>query len=196
MLKIGLTGGIGSGKTYISGVFRELGIPVYNADAEAKRIMENDPAVGRLVQSLLGQESYIEGKLNRKYVSQVVFSDKKKLERLSSIVHPAVRQDFNKWALDHSDQPYVIKEAAILFEAGGAEEMDHIIFVKANTETRIARVVERDQVSEKMVRDRIGNQMDDIEKEKLADFIINNEIGSMILPQIVDLHNVFLKTNS
>jgi len=196
MLKIGLTGGIGSGKTYISDVFRELGIPVYHADAEAKRIMENDPAVGRLVQSLLGPDSYINGKLNRKYIGQVVFSDKKKLEALNSIVHPAVQQDFNKWSLSHSDQPYVVKEAAILFEAGGAEEMDHTIFVKAKIETRIARVVERDQVSEQMVRDRIDKQMDDLEKEKLADFVINNEIGSMILPQIVDLHNKFLKINS
>jgi dephospho-CoA kinase len=196
MLKIGLTGGIGSGKTYISGVFRELGIPVYHADAEAKRIMENDPAVRRLIKSLLGPESYINGKLNREYIGQVVFSDKKKLEALNSIVHPAVQQDFNNWSQDHSEQPYIIKEAAILFEAGGAEEMDHTIFVKANIETRIARVVERDQVSELMVMDRIDKQMDDHEKEKLADFVINNEIGSMILPQIVDLHNKFLKINS
>jgi dephospho-CoA kinase len=196
MLKIGLTGGIGSGKTYISGVFRELGIPVYHADAEAKRIMENDPAVRRLIKSLLGPDSYINGKLNREYIGQVVFSDKKKLEALNSIVHPAVQQDFNNWSQDHSEQPYIIKEAAILFEAGGAEEMDHTIFVKAKIETRIARVVERDQVSELMVMDRIDKQMDDHEKEKLADFVINNEIGSMILPQIVDLHNKFLKINS
>ncbi len=196
MLRIGLTGGIGSGKTYISGIFRELGTPVYNADSEARRIMDTDPEVRRLVQNLLGSEAYNGEGLNSKYVAHVVFSDKEKLQRLNSIVHPVVRQDFNKWTLEYTNQPYVIMEAAILFESGGDRELDHIVFVKANIETRIGRVIERDNVSGEMVRARVVNQMDDAEKEKRADFVIINEIGSMILPQIVDLHNSFSKVNS
>ncbi len=195
MLKIGLTGGIGSGKTLVSSVFKEFNISVYNADTEAKRLMETDPDIIRLIKSLLGPKSYQRGKLNRKYVSEVVFTDKDKLESLNSIVHPAVRREFEKWALGKVSEPYVIEEAAILFESGGAETMDYTIFVKAGINTRINRVVERDHVSPEQVRRRIKHQMDEREKEKLADFIINNEIGSMILPQIVDLHNKFLKLN-
>lgn len=195
MLKVGLTGGIGSGKTLVSSVFKELGISVYNADTEAKRLMETDPDITRLINSFLGPKSYQKGKLNRKFISDVVFSDKVKLETLNSIVHPAVRQDFEKWVLDKANEPYVLKEAAILFESGGAETVDYTIFVKADMNTRIKRVVERDHVSAEQVRRRMNHQMDDQEKEKLADFIINNEIGSMILPQIVDLHNKFFKLN-
>lgn len=195
MLKVGLTGGIGSGKTLISSVFKELGVSVYNADTEAKRLMETDPDITRLIKSLLGSKSYQKGKLNRKFISDEVFSDKVKLESLNSIVHPAVRQDFEKWVLAKTSDPYVIKEAAILFESGGAETVDYTIFVKADMNTRIDRVVERDHVTAEQVRNRMDHQMDDREKEKLADFIINNEIGSMILPQIVDLHKKFLKLN-
>lgn len=195
MFKVGLTGGIGSGKTLVSSVFNELGVSVYNADIEAKRLMETDAGLMRLIKSLLGPKSYQQGKLNRKYISEAVFSEKDKLESLNSIVHPAVRQDFEKWVLGKSGEPYVIKEAAILFESGGAETVDYTIFVKADMNTRINRVVERDHVSDEQVRSRMNHQMNDQEKEKLADFIINNEIGSMILPQIVDLHNKFLKLN-
>jgi dephospho-CoA kinase len=195
MLKIGLTGGIGSGKTLVSSIFRELNVSVYNADTEAKRLMETDQALIRHINSLLGPKSYQRGKLNRKYISEEVFSDKFKLESLNSIVHPAVRHDFEKWLLGRADEPYVIKEAAILFESGGAETVDYTIFVKADVRTRIDRVVERDHVSAEQVLKRMDHQMDDQEKEKLADFLINNEIGSMILPQIVDLHNKFLKLN-
>jgi dephospho-CoA kinase len=193
MLKVGLTGGIGSGKTLVSSVFKQLGVSVYNADTEAKRLMETDPDIAQLIQRLLGRESYKNGKLNRKFISDVVFSDEAILKSLNSIVHPAVHRDFDKWVLDKVSEPYVIKEAAILFEAGGAETVNYTVFVKANMNTRIDRVVERDHVTAEQVRSRMDHQMDDQEKEKLADYIINNEIGSMILPQIVDLHNKFLK---
>ena len=196
MLKIGLTGGIGSGKTTVCSVFRELGVSVYDADIEAKRLMESDAGVVRQITSLLGPNAYITGRLNRSFIAEVVFSDKQKLDVLNAIVHPAVRQDFDKWTLGKTGEPYIIKEAAILFESGGAAAMDYTIFVKATIRTRIDRVVERDQVSPDQVQARIDSQMDDKEKEKLSDFIINNEINSMILPQIVDLHNKFLKLNS
>lgn len=195
MLKIGLTGGIGSGKTLVSSVFKELGISVYNADTEAKRLMEADSGIIRRIKSLLGPQSYQNGKLNRKFISDVVFFDNVKLESLNAIVHPAVRQDFERWVVEKASEPYVIKEAAILFESGGVETLDYTIFVKADMNTRIGRVVERDHVTAGQVRSRMDHQMDDQEKERLADYIINNEIGSMILPQIVDLHNKFLKLN-
>ena len=196
MLKIGLTGGIGSGKTLVGSVFQKLGISIYNADFEAKRVMETDPEIIRLVRSLLGSKAYSNKKLNRSYIGEIVFADEEKLEALNSIVHPAIAQDFNTWAMGRSSEPYVICEAAILFESGIAKMMDYTIFVKAELYTRIDRVVERDHVTADQVRARIDMQMDDTEKEKLADFIINNEINSMILPQIVDLHNKFLKLNS
>ena len=195
MLKIGLTGGIGSGKTTVCSVFRELGVSVYDADREAKRLMESDTGVVRQITSLLGPNAYKKGRLNRSFIGEVVFSDKQKLEALNAIVHPAVRQDFDTWTLGKTSEPYIIKEAAILFESGGASAMDYTIFVKADVKTRISRVVERDQVSPDQVQARIDSQMDDKEKEVLSDFIINNEINSMILSQIVDLHNIFLKLN-
>ncbi|MEX0981993.1 MAG: dephospho-CoA kinase [Bacteroidales bacterium] len=195
MLKIGLTGGIGSGKTTVCSVFRELGVSVYDADSEARRLMESDAEIVRLITSLLGPNAYRKGRLNRIFTAEAVFSDKQRLAALNAIVHPAVQQDFDKWALGKSSEPYVIREAAILFESGGAAAMDYTIFVKAGINTRISRVVERDQVAADQVQARIDSQMNDKEKEDLSDFIINNEINSMILPQIVDLHNKFLKLN-
>ncbi|MEX0986323.1 MAG: dephospho-CoA kinase [Bacteroidales bacterium] len=193
MLKIGLTGGIGSGKTYVSEIFQSLGVAVYAADTEAKRLMESDPAIIDALNKHFGQEVYLEGKLNRSYLGEVVFKDQQALELLNSIVHPVVHNDFERWSADFKEDPYVIEEAAILFESGGAEKMDYTLFVKADLKTRIDRVMKRDGVSEEKVMERINNQMDVLKKEKLADFIIYNENDSMILPQIVDLHMNFLK---
>lgn len=195
MLRIGLTGGIGSGKTTVCSIFRELGVSVYDADREAKRLMESDAGLIKLIRNLLGSNAYYKGRLNRKFIAEMVFYDTEKLEALNAIVHPAVRNDFNKWSMVKSDEPYVIEEAAILFESGGAASMDYTIFVKADKKTRIRRVVERDHVSDEQVRARMDRQMDDKKKEELSDFIINNEINSMILSQIVDLHNKILKLN-
>lgn len=195
MLKIGLTGGIGSGKTVVSNVFRALGVPVYIADYEAKRLMQSDPVIIRSVRKLLGERSYQDGVLNREYIGEYVFKDSEKLAQLNAIVHPAVHADFEQWTKSFEGEPYVIEEAAVLFESGGAERMDYTIFVRAALETRVERVVKRDQATEDRVMDRIRNQMDDDSKEKLADFVIINEIDSMILPQIVDLHHTFLKIN-
>lgn len=193
MLKIGLTGGIGSGKSYVGKIFGEMNIPVYEADREARRLMEKDSAIRDSVVSLFGNKAYEEEKLNNTYIGSIVFNDRIMLDRLNAIVHPAVQDDFLKWAETRADYPYVIEEAAILFESGAAKNMDYIIFVKADLETRIERVMKRDQVSREVVQNRIKNQGGDREKEKLADFIINNDNDSMILPQIVDLHNTFCK---
>jgi len=196
MLKIGLTGGIGSGKTLVASVFRELGAPVYQADKEARRLMETDEAVKRGVKDLFGETAYEDGALNREYLAGKVFSDNNLLEALNSIVHPAVRKDFDKWTRQHATIAYVVEEAAILFETGGNAMMDFTVVVKAEASTRIKRVMQRDRVTEAEVRQRMDRQMNDQEKELLADFVIYNEIDSMILPQIVDLHNTFLKLKS
>jgi dephospho-CoA kinase len=195
MLKIGLTGGIGSGKTLVGSVFRELGAPVYEADKEARRLMESDQAVLNGVIRLFGEAAYASGKLNRTYLAGKVFADDDLLKQLNGIVHPAVRKDFDRWTRQYATRPYVVKEAAILFESGGDAAMDFTVFVKAGEAVRIARVMERDHVTEAEVRKRINKQMDDRRKELLADFVIYNDNDRMILPQIVDLHNKFSKLN-
>ncbi len=196
MLKIGLTGGIGSGKTLVAGVFRVLGIPVYEADAEARRLMDQDERMRESITGLLGEEAYNDKGLNRPYVSSVVFSDDKKLQALNALVHPAVQEDFDRWCGQYTGLPYVLEEAAVLFESGAALRMDHVILVVADERTRIERAMKRDGVKEAVIRDRMRHQLPTGELLKRADFVINNETNSMILPQIVDLHNQFVNRNS
>ncbi len=189
MLKIGLTGGIGSGKSYISRIFQELGVPVYDADTEARRLMEEDIDLKEKISELFGEHAYQGNYLNRSYISEYVFTDKELLAKLNALVHPVVHEDFIKWANSKpEDIKYVIKEAAILIESGGYMQMDLNILVTADQETRIERVMERDAVSSEKVKDRMRNQASDDEKKKYADIIISNEKNSMILQQIVDLH--------
>ncbi|MDF1571324.1 MAG: dephospho-CoA kinase [Bacteroidales bacterium] len=195
MLKIGLTGGIGSGKTLVGSVFQELGVPVYEADKEARRLMESDATVIAGVKGLFGEAAYAGGTLNRSYLADKVFGDDDLLTRLNDIVHPAVRKDFDRWTRRHATHAYVMEEAAILFESGGAAAMDFTVFVKAEASVRINRVMERDQVTEAEVRKRMERQMNDQQKELLSDFVIYNDNDRMILPQIVDLHNKFSKLN-
>ncbi|MCF8226651.1 MAG: dephospho-CoA kinase [Bacteroidales bacterium] len=194
MLKIGLTGGIGSGKTYVSNVFRGLGIPVFEADKKARELMENLPELKESIKGLFGDRAYTNGNLNRKYISSLVFNDSSLLDHLNAIVHPVVKDHFIKWSVKYQDDcPYVIEEAALLFESGSAKLMHYNIFVKASLPCRIRRVMERDHVSRDEVLARIKRQMNDNEKEKLSDFIIYNDNEQMIVRQIVDLHNTFLK---
>lgn len=193
MLKIGLTGGIGSGKSTVSTVFNALGVPVYEADSNARRLMESDKDIIKLLPEIFSKDVFLNGKLNKKLLATIVFNDKNSLKKLNSIVHPVVQEDFSKWSQQYLLYPYVIEEAALLFESGSSEKMDYIIFVKSKLQTRMQRVIERDNLSRAEVELRINNQLDDRIKEKKADFIINNEIDSMILPQIVDLHERILK---
>ncbi len=192
MLKIGLTGGIGSGKSYICKIFRSLGIPVYESDLEAKRLMEESDILRSNIIEIFGVKAYIDGELNRKYMSEQIFSDQLLLDRLNAIVHPAVQADFINWMNTWEDAPYVIKEAAILIESGASKLMDYNILLVAEESTKIRRVMKRDEISEVKVRERIANQMSDEEKKKFVDFIIYNDNDSMILQQIVDLHDHFL----
>ncbi|WP_010182886.1 dephospho-CoA kinase [Aquimarina agarilytica] len=170
---VGLTGGIGSGKTYVAEIFKSLGVPVYIADIEAKKLMHTNAEVKKAISLLFGKEAYKEGLLNRKFISNQVFKHKSLLEQLNAIVHPAVAKHFDEW---YSSQnfDFVIKESAILFETGGDKKCDKTVLVMAPEEIRIERVMNRDQITENEVRARIKNQWDDEKKKKLADYIIDN----------------------
>lgn len=171
---IGITGGIGSGKTYICEKFKAMGIPVYSADERAKFLMENNLDLIHQLKENFGQEIYSEGKLNRKILAQKVFENKEALAALNAIVHPAVEKDVADWAEANKHQKYLIKEAALLFETGSYKNLDKTILVHAPEEERILRVMKRDQSSKEQVLARINNQLSDLEKMEHADFIINN----------------------
>ena len=188
MLKVGLTGGIGSGKTTVAEIFYSLGIPVYNSDERAKFLMENDPSLRVTIIEYFGEESYRSEGLNRLYLSKEVFSDKSKLQKLNSLVHPVVGNDFAVWCKNQSAL-FVVKEAAILIESGAYKGLDKIIIITASENTRMDRVMDRDDVKASEVRDRINNQMADSERLKYADFIIDNDGSKMLIPQVKEIFN-------
>ena len=170
---VGLTGGIGSGKSTIAAYFKKRGVPVYIADDEAKKIM-NDPEVVKKVQSVF-DENIIENKqLNRKKIAELVFSSPEQLKKLNSIVHPEVKKHFLDWVKKHEKHPFVIKEAAILFESGTYKDCDKIILVTAPEDLKIARVMKRDSVSREQVLERMKNQWSDEKKIPLSDYVIQN----------------------
>ena len=189
---IGLTGGIGSGKTTVAKLFEELGVPVYNSDLKAKKLMQNSKELRTAVIDLLGKESYVLQKLNKKYIADKIFDDKELLQKLNAIVHPAVRQDFIKWAKRKS-APYVIQEAAILFENNSYKTFDKIILVKAPKEVRVQRVLTRDAISEKEILTRMENQWDDSKKIPLADYVIENTDLEMTKIQVEKIHHELTK---
>ncbi len=170
---IGLTGGIGSGKTTVAVFFEKLGIPIYIADNAAKDLMVNSMEVRKKIIELLGSEAYEDGKLNRIYIAGRIFSEKKTLKALNAIVHPAVQQDFERWTKQQKS-PYVIKEAAILFENGGYKKCDYTILVTAPLNVRIERVIQRDETNEEAVAKRIAAQWSDDKKMAFADVVIEN----------------------
>ena len=191
MLKVGITGGIGSGKTHICQLFQQLGVPVYNADERAKNLMNNDPIVKQSLVDTFGPEVFNKDGLNRDFLAQVVFKDKVKLKQLNDIVHPAVAQDAQAWHLQHNDKPYTIKEAALLFETGSFKELDKTILVHAKEDERILRVMRRDKVSKEKVLARIKNQFTDLVKMEHADFIINNDGNREIEKMVEKIHSYF-----
>jgi dephospho-CoA kinase len=171
---IGLTGGIGSGKTTVARKLVELGIPVYFADLEAKKLM-NQPFLAEQIQSKFGPEVYDQGVLQNQILAAKVFSDPNNIAQLNAIVHPAVAQDFQAWLIRHQEYKLVVKEVAILFETGGEKNCDYVVLVTAPLETRIQRVMQRDGVTRKQVLDRINLQWNDEIKRKLSDFVIEND---------------------
>lgn len=197
MLKVGVTGGIGSGKTTVCKVFELLGIPVFYADDVAKSIMHTDPVLKTAILNNFGENSYTkEGKLNRSYISSLVFNNKPELEKLNSLVHPAVFRAFDNWLLEHADAPYVIKEAALLYESESYKMCDKSILVIAPTETKISRVKVRDGISDEDVKLRMNRQFSDEMKIKFADHILNNDEKQLLIPQIIQLHQQFLTIRS
>lgn len=192
MLKVGLTGGIGSGKTFISNIFTNIGVKVYNADNSAKVLMmSNTELINKLIQEF-GKDIYINGELNKKLLSSIIFNDEEKLKKVNSIVHPFVFADFAKWISNFKNQPYVIHEAAILFESGYNKQMDKTIAVIADKLIRINRIVERDKTTKAEVLARINNQVDDGDRIKLSDYIIYNNGNELLLPQVLQIHNQLL----
>jgi dephospho-CoA kinase len=194
MLKIGLTGGIGSGKSTVAKIFETLGVPAYYADEEAKRLMNTDEELRSVIKKNFGAESYRNGQLDRKYLASIVFNDKYKLDLLNSLVHPATIRDAEQW-MKKQTTPYVIKEAALLFEAGSTDRLDHVIGVFAPVEMRIKRVIDRDKVNRNEVLERMKRQIDEETKMKLCDFIITNDESQLLIPQVLNLHEQFLKTS-
>ena len=187
MLKIGLTGGIGSGKTTVAKVFETLGIPVYYADDATKRLMNSNNTLKALLIQHFGEASYKNGELNRKHIADIVFNDKEKLALLNSITHPATIEDANEW-IKQQTSPYIIKEAALLFETDAANHLDYFIGASAPLAIRLKRVMERDDVTESEVMSRINRQMNEEEKMKRCDFIIINNDAEMVIPQVLSTH--------
>jgi dephospho-CoA kinase len=194
MLKVGITGGIGSGKSVVSGIFGLLGVPVYNSDERAKDIMHENDEVRLQIRSIFGAKAYeADGKLNREYIASCVFSDKDLLAKLNAIVHPVVGTDFQQWCNKNASQPYILKEAALIFEAGINTSLDKVILVFAQEKLRVSRVVNRDLIDEKSARARIENQWEDRKKAPLADFIIINDGTQSLLRQTMEIHHFLIQ---
>ena len=187
MLKVGLTGGIGAGKSTVAHIFEVLGIPVYHADQEAKRLMQTNPVLIEKIRMAFSDKAYADGILDRKFLSSVVFNDKEQLELLNSIVHPFTIQDGKDW-MKKQTSPYAIKEAALIFESGSQGEFDSIIGVFSPTTLRIQRTIQRDQVEREKVLHRMEKQLDESIKMKLCDHVLINNEQTLLIPQVIDLH--------
>jgi dephospho-CoA kinase len=192
MLKIGLTGGIGSGKTTVANIFKVLGIPVFDADTVAKDLMENDPELKEKLIAQFGPLVFDQGKLNRKWLAGIVFQDPYQLNLLNAMVHPMTLKAAEHWFVGN-DAPYGIKEAALLFEAGAGAGLDYIIGVFAPQHIRIQRVMQRDGLSREEVLRRMQQQVDDIIKMKLCDFVIVNDDQQLLTQQVLALHQKFVE---
>ncbi len=189
MNTVGLTGGIGSGKSLVAQIFQHLGVPVFSADYEAGKILEDDASVRESLTEWFGPDVYTDERPNRREIASLVFNDPEKLARLNSLIHPLVMKKFISWCNEYPDKPYVIHEAAILFESGLYRHVDKTILVTAPEETRIARVIERDKTTADSVIQRMKNQWNDEQKVPLADFIVQNDGKSPLVPAILGIHN-------
>jgi len=187
---VGITGGIGSGKTFICKKFKDMGVPVYNADERAKFLMENDEVLKQQLINHFGEEIYINSKLNKTLLANKIFNNKNELAFINSVVHPAVEKDVERWKEENKNFPYLIKEAALLFENGSYKKLDKTILVFAPEDERILRVMQRDNTSKEKVMSRIKNQMSDLDKMENADFIINNN-GKNEIDKIVMKMNMY-----
>jgi dephospho-CoA kinase len=188
-LWIGITGGIGSGKSTVCRIFQLLGIPIYSADERAKWLMAHDPDLRADISQAFGSDSYLlDGTVNRTYLSEVVFSNPEKVQQINGLVHPAVGRDFKRWA-QGQDTPYLLKEAALLFETGAYKELDKVINVSSPLKIRVARILMRDpHRDEAQVNQIINQQLPDEEKNSLADYVIKNTDNKLLIPQVLAIH--------
>ena len=191
-IKLGVTGGIGSGKTSVCRVFEILGVPVFSADREASELVENDQRIISRINSIAGKDLYTHGGLDRMELATIIFNDKTLLEKINFLVHPVVFDHFRKWVLEQT-APYVIMEAAILFESGASKFVDKVATVQAPIEQRMERIIQRNRLSRDQVMERMRNQIDDEARMKLSDYIIYNSENDMIIPAILNIHNDILK---
>lgn len=197
-IKLGVTGGIGSGKTSVCRVFDALGVPVFSADREAREIMENDIAIISGINSIAGKDLYTNGSLNRMELAAIIFNDNILLKKVNLLVHPVVFDHFGRWVLEQT-APYVIMEAAILFESGASKIVDKVATVVAPVEQKVERIIRRNELSREQVLERMRNQMDDEARIKLSDYVIHNSENDMIIPAILNIHNdilTIIKTQS
>ncbi|MGK2862822.1 MAG: dephospho-CoA kinase [Chitinophagaceae bacterium] len=195
MLRIGITGGIGSGKSTVSRIFEVLGIPVYYADAAARRLMNENQELKKKIISLFGNESYKDGELNRPFVASLVFNNKEKLEQLNALTHPATILDATKW-MQLQFSPYIIKEAALIFETGSSEHLDLVIGVYTPAPLRIQRIIKRDNVKKEEVLQRMNRQINEDIKMRLCDFVIINDEQQLLIPQVLQLHKLLLERSA
>jgi dephospho-CoA kinase len=193
MIKVGLTGNIGAGKTTVSRFFDVLGIPIFNSDYRAKQLLNNDKHLKTAVLNLFGNSAYLDGKLNSSYLANLVFNDSKKLNQLNMLVHPVVNRDFSNWCACQKDIPYVIKEAAILFESKTHKDLDKIIAVVAPHDLRLERVVKRSGIKKSDILKRMNNQIEQSKIAELSDFVVVNDEIQLLIPQLLSIHQNILK---
>ena len=194
MFRVGLTGGIGSGKSTVARIFEVLGIPVYYSDQAARTIMNEDAALKQQIILYFGEASYINDQLNRPYIAAQVFSDKPKLELLNSLVHPATIRAGEKWMQQYTGKvPYAVKEAALIFESSAAQYVDFVIGVFAPAPLRVLRTMQRDKITREEVLTRMRNQIDEDIKMRLCDAVVFNDDQKAVLPQVLALHEILLK---
>jgi dephospho-CoA kinase len=191
LLRIGITGGLGSGKSTVCRIFRFLGVPVYEADLAARRLMQEDASLKQSIQDAFGVESYANGAPNRPYLAKLVFGNPEKLQALNKLVHPAVFRDFEEWCAAQK-APYVIKEAAIIFESGSQRQLHRVVAVLAPTELRIERAMQRDGADRAALEARIAHQLPQEILRERADYLIHSDGKQALIPQVLELHQRFL----
>ena len=197
LLRVGITGGIGSGKSTIARIFSTFNIPVYDADSHAKKLMTTDKILVAEIIREFGTLSYqSDGALDRKFLAEVVFNDPGKLSRLNSLVHPRVDLDFEQWVSRQASAPYILKEAALLFNSGASKKLNKIIVVAAPTEVRIERIRRRDGRTDDQIKKIINQQMDQQEMEHRADYIIRNDGSELVIPQVLRIHQTLINLAS
>ena len=196
MLKVALTGNMGSGKSVVCKFFEMLEVPVFYADKEAKKLYSNSEILQK-IRNLFGNEVFTSDEnINKKALANIVFSDKEKLKELNALIHPEVYKMFDQWAKQHKNKPYCMQEAAIVFESGGYKRFDKTILVHAPDEILIERIIKRDGISRHEAMERLKNQMDQEKKKKLACYLLNNDNSILLIPQILDIHKQLIRLST